>query len=60
LLGDRLVIRPLGQRQAFVAVVGGAVGCLLIDADRGLGLAQQRGHLGPLGPQQRPRPAFIH
>ena len=31
LVGDRLIRRLLGQRQAFVAVVSGAVGCLLVD-----------------------------
>jgi predicted ATPase/DNA-binding NarL/FixJ family response regulator len=60
LLGDRLVGRLFGQRQPCVAGVGRAVRCLLLDPDRFLCLPQQRGHLGPLRPQQRPRPAFVH
>jgi DNA-binding CsgD family transcriptional regulator len=60
LLGDRLVRRLCGQRQPFVAGVGGAVGGLLLNPDGFLCVPQQRGHLGPLRPQQRPRPAFVH
>jgi len=58
--GDGLILGLRGERQCFVAVVGGAVGRLIVDPDRLLCLPQQRGHLGPLRPEQFARPALIH
>jgi predicted ATPase/DNA-binding NarL/FixJ family response regulator len=60
LAGHRLVISLLSQRAGGVRVVLRAVRHLLIEPDRIFHLAQQRGHLGSLRSQQRPRPALVH
>ena len=60
LRGDGFIVRFLGERQSGVAEVLRDVRCLVVDLGRFFGVLQERGHLGPLRPQQLARLAFIH
>jgi predicted ATPase/DNA-binding NarL/FixJ family response regulator len=60
LCGDRGVFGLLSQRKPGVPEIDGAVGRLPVNPVFVLSLAQQRRHLGPLRPQQCPRPALVH